>query len=87
MARLGVRTVDELVGRSDLLKRKEQTVTPHAARVDLTNVLENPYVKEPVKVIYDPAQAYDFQLEKTKDVKVLLKKLKGPLAAKQKREK
>lgn len=85
MARLGVRTVDELVGRSDLLKRKEQTVTPHAARVDLTNVLENPYVKEPVKVIYDPAQAYDFQLEKTKDVKVLLKKLKGPLAAKQKR--
>ena len=85
MARLGVRTVDELVGRSDLLKRKEQTVTPHAARVDLTNVLENPYVKEPVKVTYDPAQAYDFQLEKTKDVKVLLKKLKGPLAAKQKR--
>ncbi|MCR1842460.1 glutamate synthase large subunit [Murimonas intestini] len=85
MARLGVRTVDELVGRSDLLKRKEQTVTPHAARVDLTNVLENPYVKEPVKVIYDPAQAYDFQLEKTKDVKVLLKKLKGPLASKQKR--
>ena len=85
MARLGVRTVDELVGRSELLKRKEQTVTPHAARVDLTNVLENPYVKEPVKVIYDPAQAYDFQLEKTKDVKVLLKKLKGPLAAKQKR--
>ena len=45
MARLGVRTVDELVGRSDLLKRKEQTVTPHAARVDLTNVLENQYVK------------------------------------------
>lgn len=85
MARLGVRTVDELVGRSDLLKRKEQTVTPHAARVDLTNVLENPYVKEPAKVIYDPDQAYDFQLEKTKDVKVLLKKLKGPLAAKQKR--
>lgn len=85
MAKLGVRTVDELVGRSDLLKRKEQTVNPHAGRVDLTNILENPFIKEGMKVIYDPAQAYDFQLEKTKDVKVLLKKLKGPLAAKQKR--
>lgn len=85
MAKLGVRTVDELVGRSDLLKRKEQTVNPHAGRVDLTNILQNPFIKEGMKVIYDPAQAYDFQLEKTKDVKVLLKKLKGPLAAKQKR--
>ena len=35
MARLGVRTVDELVGRSDLLQVREKLVTHRAETVDL----------------------------------------------------
>ena len=42
MAKLGIRTVDELVGRSDLLKVKENRVG-RAATIDLTRILENPY--------------------------------------------
>ena len=42
MAALGVRTVDELVGRTDLLKRKEH-LTERQEEVDLTQILSNPY--------------------------------------------
>ena len=42
MAKLGVRTVDELVGRSDLLKVRDN-LTGHAAKLDLKNILENPF--------------------------------------------
>lgn len=74
MARLGIHTLDEMVGRSDLLKVKEHPENPMADRIDLRAVLENPYAKEK-SVIFNPADVYDFQLEKTLDEKVLLKKL------------
>lgn len=63
MARLGVRTVDELVGRTDLLKMKEHPDAPRAKRVDLSAILNNPFAKEGEKVTFDPKQVYDFQLE------------------------
>ena len=85
MAKLGVRTVDELVGRSDLLKKKETTESVHGDRVDLSSILNNPFAGEGQKVTFDPAQAYDFQLDKTLDERVLVKKLKTALANKQKR--
>ena len=37
MAKLGVRTIDELVGRTDLLKVKEDAKTPMAAKMDLVS--------------------------------------------------
>ena len=46
MARLGVRTVDELVGRSEFLKKKEVTANPRASRIDLSAVLSHPYSAE-----------------------------------------
>ena len=78
MAKLGVRTVDELVGRTDLLKVKGQAEHPNAGKIDLSQILypacqgENP-------VTFQPEKAYDFQLSKTQDEKVLLKKMKTAL--------
>ena len=43
MARLGVRTVDEMVGRSDLLKAADRADEPHIGKVDLSAILDNPY--------------------------------------------
>jgi glutamate synthase (ferredoxin) len=82
MAKLGVRTVDELVGRTDLLKMKDNL--PEGTRkLDLGIILNNPYVNE--KAVFDPKQVYDFELEKTLDEKVLLKQLGSALEAKQKK--
>ena len=77
MARLGVRTVDELVGRTDLLKVREHAVNDRAATVDLSAILANPYVDGRYKTHFDPADVYDFHLERTVDQSVLLSKL-GP---------
>ena len=74
MARLGVRTVDELVGRTDLLKMKED-LKGRAASIDLSAILNNPYAGRGQKVTFDPKQVYNFELEKTLDQKVLFKKL------------
>ncbi len=74
MARLGVRTVDQLVGRTDLLKVKEN-LTPQQKQIDLSLILANPYEGSKAKVTFDPNQVYDFELEKTLDEKVLLKQL------------
>ena len=84
MAKLGVRTVDELVGRTDLLKKKE-ALPPAMQKVDLSQILENPYENSKEKEIFDPRHVYDFQLEKTLDEKVLLKQLGKALEQGQKR--
>lgn len=76
MAKLGIRTLDEMVGRTDLLKVKENAENPRASQIDLRAVLDNPYAGKNTKVTFDPAQVYDFRLEETKDEKVLLKKLR-----------
>lgn len=78
MARLGVRTVDELVGRTDLLKMKD-TLTAEQQKVDLTKILSNPYEGNKEKVTFDPKQVYDFRLEKTLDEKVLLRQLSSAI--------
>ena len=74
LAKLGVRTVEELVGRTDLLRVREPAVNGRAATVDLSAILDNPYVGRP-KTHFDPADVYDFKLEETVDLKVLEKKL------------
>ena len=75
MARLGVRTVEELVGRTDLLRVRQPAVNERAATVDLSAILNNPYVGTGAKTHFDPADVYDFRLEDTVDLKVLEKKL------------
>ena len=69
MAKLGVRTVDELVGRTDLLKKKSE-LTGKAARIDLSGIL---YKETDENITFDPGAEYDFKLNTTKDETVLLK--------------
>ena len=67
MARLGVRTVDELVGRTDLLRPRENRITHRADTIDLSAVLGDLPPQH-----YEEGEKYDFHLEKTLDDSVLL---------------
>ena len=68
----------------DRLKVRDN-LTGHAAKLDLKNILENPFASSKDKVIFDPKKVYDFELQKTADEKVLLKQMKTALEQKQKR--
>ncbi len=84
MAKLGVRTIDELVGRTDLLKKKS-SLSSLQEKVDLSLILANPYLGNKEKVTFDPKQIFDFELEKTKDETVLLKQLSEAMKVKEKK--
>ena len=73
MAKLGIRTVDELVGRVDLLKVKDGVSEGKADEVCLSKILDADFAD--VRVKYDNKNVYDFKLNETKDVTVLIKKL------------
>lgn len=74
MAKLGIRTIDELVGRSDLLIQKD------ASRVDLKDIIHDTTLSAPdVKKHFDLADAYDFKLEDTIDMKTVIPSMKDAL--------
>ena len=75
MAKLGVRTLAELTGRSDLLKVREHMVTKRAAMVDLSRVLDNTWQKSGKDTHFIPEKVYDFKLEDTVDESILLEKM------------
>lgn len=75
MAKLGVRTIDEMVGRTDLLKAKEQPENGRGRTIDLSAVLDHPYTGES-----NIKGEYDFELEKTLDETVLIRELGEKLA-------
>ena len=72
MASLGIRTMDELVGRTDLLKPRPKQITKRAEMVDISPILARTPREN---CIFNPDNVYDFQLEKTPDERVLLKML------------
>lgn len=72
MAKLGVRTVSEMVGRTDLLKKKEH-LSDQEEKIDLGRIIGGAPVTDRALCVFDPAAAYDFKLEETKDEAVLLK--------------
>lgn len=73
MAQLGFKTVDEMVGRSDLLQ-----VRPGVENIDLARVINNPFTKTK-EIRHDPKNNYDFELDKVKDTTILLKEFKNAL--------
>lgn len=73
MAKLGVRSVDELVGRTDLLKKKEG-LSGNAEKLDLSKMLLQSAGMHGEDTVFDPAHAYDFELSSVKDEAVLLAK-------------
>ena len=85
MAKLGVKTVDELVGRTDFLEQKQVEGSGRSAEVNLSAILNNPYIKEAGKIQYNKKNVYNFELEKTVDEKVLIKRFASALESGQKR--
>ena len=65
MAELGYHTINEMVGHTDNLEVDED------ANMDYSNILMKPY-----NIHYEPKDTYDFELEKTVDMKTLLPKFK-----------
>ena len=80
MAMLGFRTVDEMVGRSDMLELK-----PGATNIDLSRIIENPYANSE-GVHHDPKNTYDFKLNEVKDTTILNGQLKDALLKKEAKE-
>ncbi len=74
MAMLGFRTMEEMIGRSDMLSVRAHRITERAETVDLSRILDNPYVNSPERH-FEADKAYDFELEKTIDEAVFLKKM------------
>ena len=79
MAQLGMHTLDEMVGRTDLLTLKDMAKEGRYAKIDMSAILNNPYIKEAGKICYNKKNVYDFQLEKTVDEKILMKQMAGAL--------
>lgn len=71
MARLGIRSVRELVGRIDLVRQKSQDDNFKLSRVDLKRVLFHPYVDVSVGHMHEIEQ--DHELERTLDMSKLLR--------------
>ncbi|MBO4414882.1 MAG: glutamate synthase large subunit [Lachnospiraceae bacterium] len=69
MSRLGIRTVEELVGRSDLLKLRNG-LKDGARKLDLSGILMH---IEDNAISHDEKDMYDFKLAETKDESVVLK--------------
>ena len=80
MAQLGFKTIDEMVGRSDLLE-----VRQGVNNIDLSRVINNPFIKAK-ETHHNPKNSYDFELEKVKDTTVLLKEFKVALENNQSKE-
>ncbi len=77
MAELGVRTVDELVGRTDLLEVNEHINNEKAKQLDLSNLLFKPESSGAKACIKTKAQ--DHKLEQSLDARELLEAAKPAL--------
>ncbi len=71
MAKLGMRTVDEMIGRTDCLRKRDSFKQPHAQTIAFDRIL-NAGLSGADGMRFDPAKSYDFGLEKTLDERVLL---------------
>ena len=72
MARLGVRSVEELVGRTDLLKARDD-LSDQEARISLDRILYDMSGVSREEQTFQPEHRYDFRLDSTVDESVLLK--------------
>jgi glutamate synthase (NADPH) large chain len=77
MAKLGFRTVDEMVGRTDRLKTKEAIKNWKASNLDLSQILYQPYAGAAVGRFN--TQTQNHMLEKSLDMKKLLRMCKPAL--------
>ncbi|MCR5654517.1 MAG: glutamate synthase large subunit [Lachnospiraceae bacterium] len=71
MASLGFKTVDEMIGRSDCLKKRADFKQPHAGTISFDTILKEAYAHAE-KNRFEEADSYDFGLKNTLDEKQLL---------------
>ena len=78
MALLGIKKVDDLIGRTDLLKVKDDPkVKEH--HINFNEIIDSSFAGERKENKFNPKNVFNFELEKTIDEKVLLPKLKKSL--------
>ena len=82
MAANGFRTVEEMVGRTDCLKRKDRLPVVRSTLADLSRILDSQYAHAKGSH-FDEKSIYDFHLEQTKDMQVLLPALSELMQKKQ----
>ncbi len=73
MARLGVRTIDELIGRKDLLKKRAD-LSERERQINVSAILDHSL--DTVPISYHEKDLYDFKLSDTLDEKVIIKGFK-----------
>ena len=84
MASLGFRNIDEMVGRVDKLKQRENIHGWKAKNVDLSSILYTPDKYKGKVVKFDETKKYDFKLERVLDQKVFLSQFKDAIEKKEK---
>lgn len=80
MSRLGIRTVNELIGRTDLLYKKSEN-----GNIDFSEILCGAVENNGSGQYFKSEDIYDFELEKTVDETVIMKKLGSALKNKTKK--
>ena len=75
MARLGIRRLEDMVGRSDLLTVRNDTSAEWAGSMDLSWLLRQEDGADDSMKHFDPAAAYDFRLEDTRDEREIIPEL------------
>ena len=88
MAQLGFKSMAEMTGRSDCLRVRKELITDRAFKVDMRRILGDhpmPVLSQADKEsgnygLYAPKNLYDFELEKTPDMAVLLPAFEEGLA-------
>ena len=81
MAKLGIRTVNELVGRTDKLRVRKNSIAKNVINLDLSAI-----IGETHNVHYVKGDEFDFKLKDTIDEKVLIPKFKAAFDKKEKCE-
>ena len=84
MAKLGIRSIDEMVGHSELLRVRQNSVAPMAKFIDMSKILYKNAAN--VKTRFDENDLYDFKLRDTIDEKILLKNFEKSLKTGEKAE-
>jgi len=84
MASLGVRSVDELVGRTDLLRVRENTASERQKTVDLSKILNQTSCGE--KQSYYQKNVFDFRLQDTIDERVFLPEFEKAIESGERKE-
>ena len=81
MAKLGVRTIDELVGRTDKIRVRSNQITDRCKSLNLSSI-----IGETMPVHFNREDVFDFELSNTIDEKVFIPEFEKAFVKKQKKE-